>query len=65
MSRGSSKDQRQSLPVAIAGQIGSEANRRYLRSLPVFRDDPELPEEMRDMLDDLERVETLTPGKKR
>jgi hypothetical protein len=65
MSRGgSSKDQRQNLPATIVGQIGSESNTRYLRSLPVFHVDPELPEEIRGILDDLERSEAA-PGRKR
>jgi hypothetical protein len=63
---GSSKNQTQNLPATIMGQIGSESNTRYLRSLPVFRVDPELPEQMRHILDDLERAETTrAPGPQR
>jgi hypothetical protein len=63
--RATSKDQRRSLPATIKGQIGTEANTRFLRTLPVFRVDPKLPEEIHDILDDLERAEIHAPESKR
>jgi hypothetical protein len=62
---GGSKNQDRNLPATIMGQIGSESNTRYLHSLPVFRVDPELPEEMLDRLGDLERAENRTTRRER
>jgi hypothetical protein len=54
MSR-SKKNQRAHLTASIMRQTGEEANVRYMRSLPIFRVDLELPEDMREMLEKMER----------
>ncbi|HET9535325.1 MAG TPA: hypothetical protein VFP43_08275 [Mesorhizobium sp.] len=61
MSRGRSKKERDSLPANIVRQVKTEANRRYLRSLPVFRVESELPDDFRDMLKRMEREEKSDP----
>ena len=54
MSR-SKKQQHANLPASIMRQAGDAANVRYLRSLPIFRVDLELPEDIREMLEKMER----------
>jgi hypothetical protein len=56
MSR-SNGDQSHTLPAGIRRQIGSETNLRFLRSLPVFRVDTELPVDLREILSEMERAE--------
>lgn len=56
MSR-SNDDQPHILAATIRRQIGSEANARFLRSMPAFRVDAELPTDLRDMLRELDRAE--------
>jgi ATP-dependent RNA circularization protein (DNA/RNA ligase family) len=47
-------DQQPSLPQTLRRQIRTEANARYLQSLPGFRVDPDLPEELREILERLD-----------
>lgn len=56
MSR-SKGDKSNTLPACIRRQIGTEANMRYLRALPEFRVDAELPIDLRRMLGEMERAE--------
>lgn len=56
MSR-SNGDQPHTLPANIRRQIGSEANVRFLRAMPAFRVDAELPTDLRDKLKELDRAE--------
>jgi len=42
---------------SIRRQIGSDANRSYLRSLPTFRVEKTLPSRLVALLEQLERVE--------
>lgn len=66
MSR-SNGDQPHTLPASIRRQIGTEANLRYLRSLPTFRVDPELPVDLREILNEMERAEAraITQNRRR
>ncbi|MBN9077358.1 MAG: hypothetical protein BGN87_13460 [Rhizobiales bacterium 65-79] len=41
----------------IRREIGTEANARFLRRMPMFRTDHDVPDEMRDLLARLERAE--------
>jgi hypothetical protein len=41
----------------IRRQIGSDANRRYLRELPIFRVEPHLPAKLRSLLEAIDRNE--------
>lgn len=43
----------------IRRQLGSEANRRYLRNLPIFRVDPKLPRKLSALLEEIERSEQM------
>lgn len=56
MSR-SNGDKSNTLQATIRRQIGTEANMRYLRSLPEFQADAELPMGLRRMLGEVERAE--------
>lgn len=49
------------LAAEIRRQIGTETMRRFVRSLPAFRPDPEIPGNMRDLLGKLDHLEK--PGK--
>jgi len=41
----------------IRREIGTEANARFLRRMPVFRADHDLPDDMREMLVRLDQAE--------
>jgi len=41
----------------IRREIGTDANARFLRRMPAFRTDHDLPDEMQEMLARLERAE--------
>ena len=41
----------------IRRQFGTEANRRYLRDLPIFRVDAKLPPTFDDLLEEIDRAE--------
>ena len=41
----------------IRRQIGTEANRRYLRDLPIFRLDPKLPKSLGELLEEIDQAE--------
>ena len=56
MSR-SNGDTSNTLPASIRRQACTEANRRYLRALPEFRVDAELPLDLHRMLGEMERAE--------
>lgn len=44
----------------IRSQIGTEANRRYLRDLPIFRIDTRLPDDLAGLLEAIDRKERET-----
>ncbi|RWX64264.1 hypothetical protein EN780_21445 [Mesorhizobium sp. M4B.F.Ca.ET.089.01.1.1] len=53
------KDHRQAeLAADIRRQLGSEATKRFLRTLPSFRLETTTPEHFRDLLDQLDDLET-------
>lgn len=43
---------------AIRREIGSETNRRFLRSLPAFKADGQIPARLQELLSRLEQVES-------
>ena len=45
------------MEAGLARQLGSEANRRYLRDLPIFRHDPAMPERFGDLLERIRQAE--------
>lgn len=42
----------------IRRQLGTEANRRYLRELPIFRPDFKLPPKFGELLDEIDKATT-------
>lgn len=47
------------MDTGIRRQLGSEANRRYLQKLPIFRVEPGLPRQLSALLDEIERTEQM------
>jgi hypothetical protein len=64
MSR-SKGDRSSTLPANIRRQIGTEANMRYLRALPEFRVDAELPIDLRRILGEMKRAEARSTRNER
>ena len=54
------RHQTKNLPPEVRRQIGSEPMRRYVRSFPAFAVKPDVPAHLRDLLDELDRVEKKT-----
>jgi hypothetical protein len=52
---GSNNEKKEKLGTGIRRLIGSEANTHYLRALPQFRVEYELPAELRSLLKALDR----------
>jgi hypothetical protein len=52
---------KEELGKGIRRLIGSEANARYLRALPLFRVEPELPADLRSLLRAIDRPERRFP----
>ncbi|WP_366140346.1 hypothetical protein [uncultured Mesorhizobium sp.] len=53
------------LASEIRRQFGSEAIKRFARSMPTFRAETDIPDHLRDLLDELEGVETSPAGDRR
>jgi hypothetical protein len=51
------KERTQAMDRGVRRQIGSDANRRYLRELPIFRVEPHLPAKLRSLLEAIDRNE--------
>ncbi|BCH20811.1 hypothetical protein MesoLjLc_05690 [Mesorhizobium sp. L-8-10] len=45
------------ISAQIRRQIGTAENKRFLRAMPLFKVDPELPETLDHLLDELDRAE--------
>ncbi len=52
------------MDIGIRGQIGTEANRRYLRGLPIFHVDTRLPAKLNALLEAIDRKERTTSNDK-
>jgi hypothetical protein len=52
---GSNSNKKEQLGTGIRRLIGSKANAHYLRSLPQFHVEPELPADLRSLLKALDR----------
>lgn len=61
MARGSKK-MNNTLVAEIRRQIGTETMARFVRSLPAFKPDPELPRVLLDLLGKLEQEEGPRAG---
>jgi hypothetical protein len=57
-------DQSYTLPASIRRQIGTEANLRFLQSLPAFRLDPDLPADMLEKLLEMARAENSSSSRR-
>lgn len=53
------------ISAEIRRQIGTEANKRYLGALPIFKVDPKLPKSLGDLLDGIENAETRKRRRRR
>jgi hypothetical protein len=50
-------DRREGLAANIRHQFGSEATTRFLRTLPAFRTETDIPDRFRELLDRLDGME--------
>lgn len=50
------------LASEIRRQLGSEAIKRFARSMPTFRTEAHIPDHLRDLLDELEGAESTVAG---
>jgi len=53
------------LAADIRRQFGTEATTRFLRTLPSFRTEADIPEHFRDLLDRLDGAEASRAGSQR
>jgi hypothetical protein len=60
----SAGDTQDMLATHIKRQLGSEATKRFLRALPAFRTEHELPDRFKDLLDRLDGVDYATGGRR-
>lgn len=54
---GNNSNKRTGLAADIRRQVGTEATKRFLRTLPAFRLDKEVPKHFRELLERLEGAE--------
>jgi hypothetical protein len=59
---GNNGDRRAALAADIRRQLRSEATKRFLRTLPAFRLEKEMPKRLTDLLDRLEGAEASKVG---
>jgi hypothetical protein len=50
-------DRREGLAADIRRQLGTEATTRFLRTLPAFRIEADIPDHFRELLDRLDGIE--------
>ncbi|MDX8465063.1 hypothetical protein RFM26_05140 [Mesorhizobium sp. VK23B] len=62
---GNGGDRRAKLAKDIRRQLGTEATKRFLRTLPAFRLEKEMPKRLTDLLDRLEGAEADKMGGQR
>ena len=62
---GNKRDRREELAADIKRKMGTEATKRFLRTLPAFRLQADLPEHLRELLDRLEGAEASVAGGER
>ncbi|TIQ38408.1 MAG: hypothetical protein E5X48_00555 [Mesorhizobium sp.] len=60
--KGKNGDRRARLANDIRRQVGTEATKRFLRTLPVFRLEKEMPKRLTDLLDRLDGAEADKTG---
>ncbi|CDX24044.1 conserved hypothetical protein [Mesorhizobium sp. ORS 3324] len=59
---GTNGERRAKLANDIRRQVGTEATKRFLRTLPAFRLEREVPKRLTDLLDRLEAAEAGKAG---
>jgi hypothetical protein len=62
---GNNGNRSEELAADIRRQFGTEATKRFLRSLPAFRTEADIPEQFRDLLDRLDGIEASVAGDQR
>lgn len=63
---GNNGNRSEELAADIRRQFGSEATKRFLRSLPAFRTEADIPDQFRDLLDRLDGIEaSVADGQRR
>ena len=62
---GNNGNRRAELANDIRRQAGSEATKRFLRTLPAFRLEKEVPRQLSDLLDRLDGAEAEAAGGRR
>ena len=62
---GNNGNRSEELAVDIRRQFSTEATKRFLRSLPAFRTESDIPEHFRDLLDRLDGIEASVAGGQR
>ncbi|WP_192252139.1 hypothetical protein [Mesorhizobium silamurunense] len=62
---GNKNHKRAELAADIRRQVGTEATKRFLRTLPAFRLEKEMPKHFRELLDRLEGAEAEKVGGER
>jgi hypothetical protein len=59
------RDRRESLAADIKRQFSTDATTRFLRTLPAFRTEADIPDHLRELLERLDGVEASMAGDKR
>ncbi|MBZ9988311.1 hypothetical protein LB572_14530 [Mesorhizobium sp. BH1-1-5] len=59
---GNNGNRRAELANDIRRQAGSEATKRFMRTLPAFRLEKKVPQRLSDLLDRLDNAEAKTAG---
>ena len=59
---GNNGNRSEELAADIRRQFGTEATKRFLRTLPAFRTEADIPDHFRDLLDRLDGVEGSLAG---
>ena len=62
---GNNGNRSEALAVDIRRQFGTEATKRFLRTLPAFRTEADIPDRFRDLLDRLDGIEASVAGDQR
>ena len=62
---GKKGDKRGEIATDVRRQFGSEATQRFLRALPAFRLETDMPKHLRELLDRLEGADTKAAGGER
>ncbi|TPO11585.1 hypothetical protein FJ987_18420, partial [Mesorhizobium sp. CU2] len=59
---GKNGDKRGEIAADLRRQLGSEATQRFLRAMPAFRLETDMPKHFRELLDRLDRADAKPAG---